>query len=91
MIFLLYRCVPPGDEVWVSDPEGTFDATTKLTQATDFLLLAAGTGELADRYMYMYMYMCMHVHAHDLVYVHAYMDGCIHATVQFMSIIITRL
>lgn len=33
-----------GDEVWVSDPEGTFDATTKLSQATDFLLLAAGTG-----------------------------------------------
>ena len=59
----------------MSDPEGTFDAMTKLTQATDFLLLAAGTGE-TNRYMYM----CMHVHvyAHVLVHVHAYM-GCIHA------------
>ena len=43
----------------MSDSEGTFDAMTKLTQATDFLLLAAGTGE-TNRYMYMFMYMYMH-------------------------------
>ena len=53
----------------MSDPEGTFDAMTKLTQATDFLLLAAGTGELDQQIL-------VHVHVH----VHACM-GCIHATV----------
>jgi ferredoxin-NADP reductase len=43
--FSLSLLFSSGDEVWVSDPEGTFDAMTKLSQATDFLLLAAGTGE----------------------------------------------
>lgn len=35
----------PGDEVLLSDPEGTFDAVSKLTPATDVLLIAAGSGQ----------------------------------------------
>ena len=33
-----------GDQVLVSDSEGTFDAS-RLAQTTDILLVAAGTGE----------------------------------------------
>lgn len=34
-----------GDEVVVSDPEGTFDAANRLAPASDILLLAAGSGK----------------------------------------------
>ena len=67
--FLFLCRSPPGDEVWVSDPEGTFDAMAKLSQATDFLLLAAGTGETNKQ----------HVHVHASVHVHVCITACIHA------------
>ena len=34
-----------GDEVMVSDPEGTFDAQSRLTATSDILLIAAGSGK----------------------------------------------
>lgn len=34
-----------GDEVMLSDPEGTFDAFSKLTPTSDVLLIAAGSGQ----------------------------------------------
>ena len=37
-----------GDEVMVSDPDGTFNATTRLEQASNILLIAAGSGKQAN-------------------------------------------
>ena len=37
----------------MSDPEGTFDAMTKLSEATDLLLLAAGTGEPTSTHVHL--------------------------------------
>ena len=43
MCFKIMLCV--GDQLRVSDPQGTFDAA-RLDGVSDVLLLAAGTGEL---------------------------------------------
>lgn len=41
-----------GDEVVVSDPEGTFDAPNRLAPASDILLLAAGSGKQSQNYLH---------------------------------------
>jgi len=42
MVFILLSCA--GDEVIVSDSEGSFDASNRLKAASDVLLIAAGSG-----------------------------------------------
>ena len=43
LLLLLFFCI--GEQLRVSDPQGTFDAS-RLDNVSDVLMLAAGTGEL---------------------------------------------
>lgn len=56
-----------GDKVTISDPEGTFDASSKLTPASDILLLAAGSGRHWHiELLFMWLLAFPPVHAHSL-------------------------
>lgn len=58
-----------GDKVTISDPEGTFDASSKLTPASDILLLAAGSGRHWHiELLFMWLLAFPLVHAHSLNY-----------------------